>query len=76
LVTFFGSLDEIGKRGARPGERRTMYDNIISTFLESDATANTIPVTRPRETGEAEKSDEEYTYYSFTIRELRRRLVQ
>lgn len=50
-----------------PRERKTMYDNIISTFLESDATANTIPVTRHKETREAEKSDEEHTYYSFTI---------
>ena len=45
-----------------------MYDDIISTFLESGATAYTIPVARHKETREAEKSDEEYIDYSFTIR--------
>ena len=68
MVTFSRFLDEIGERGAGPRERKTMCDNIISTFLESGAAANTFPVTRHRETREAEKSDEEYTYYSFTIK--------
>jgi hypothetical protein len=44
-----------------------MYDNIIGTFLESDARANTISIIRHKGTREAGKSDEEYIYCSFTI---------
>jgi len=45
-----------------------MYDNIISTFLESDAIANAIPVIRHKEIRKSEKTDKEHTYHSFTIK--------
>ena len=69
------SLDKIEKRVARPREKRTtMYDNIINTFLESDAVANTIPVVRHKDIRKSEKSGEEYTHYTFTIKGTKQKI--